>query len=57
MAKHTKRKFKRNTESVPFLTTRRAWRALCEDKEKKKKASLLNGKEKKNKREKKEGKK
>jgi len=46
MAKHAKRKYKRNTESVPFLTTRRAWRALCEEKEKKKKVSLLNGKEK-----------
>lgn len=46
MTEHTKRKFKRNTESMPFLVTCRAWRALCEDKEKKEKVSLLKGKEK-----------
>ena len=44
MAKHTKRKFKRNTESMPFLITCRAWRAFCDDKRKKKKVSLLNRK-------------
>jgi hypothetical protein len=43
--KHRKEKLK-EIQCMAYLITCTAWRVLCEDKEKKKKVSLLNGKEK-----------
>jgi hypothetical protein len=41
----TKRKFKRNTETMPFEVTCTAWKALCQEKENKEKKKWLYWKE------------
>ena len=41
MARHTEKKFKRNTERMPFVITYTAWKYLFQEKQNKKKEEKL----------------